>query len=258
MNAQVQPRVLPLILIGALAGAMAGLFGIGGGTIIMPALILWIGMSPHLAAGTSVATIVPTALVGAISYALQGNIDWVVGACLVVGVVGGAQLGSYLLPKIPHRAVVWSFVAFLVCVIISLWLVVPSRDDAVHLSLLSGVMLTVMGFLTGVFSTIVGVGGGIIVVPALMLFFGSNDLVAKGSSLLMMAPGAFTATINNFKRSSVHLRAAVTIAATASLVTPFSSYFATLLNPLLANILFSMYVIVILVQMVIRNTRSAK
>ena len=95
------PRTLPLIFIGIAAGALSGMFGIGGGTIIVPALVLWVGMQQKLAAGTSVAAILPTAIVGAISYGVQGNVDWIAALCLAIGVVVGAQLGSFLLQKLP-------------------------------------------------------------------------------------------------------------------------------------------------------------
>ena len=89
-----RPGLVPLIAIGLAAGLLSGLFGIGGGTIIVPALALWLGMPQRLAAGTSVAAILPAAAVGAISYAVQGNVDWTAALCLAVGIVAGAQLGT--------------------------------------------------------------------------------------------------------------------------------------------------------------------
>lgn len=253
-----RPSFFPLLLIGVAAGVLSGLFGIGGGTIIVPALVLWVGMEQRLAAGTSVAAILPTAVVGAITYAAQGHVDWVAAACLAVGIVAGAQLGSYLLAKLPTAFLRWLFMGFLVVVIVSLWLVVPSRDDQIDLSIFAGVMLVLTGVITGILSGLLGVGGGVVVVPVLMFFFGANDLAAKGSSLVMMIPGSLSGTIGNSRRRNVDLRAAAVIGLAASVCVPFSSLFAAWIDPLIGNILFSVYLTFILGQMLVREIKKRR
>ena len=253
-----RPGLVPLIAIGLAAGLLSGLFGIGGGTIIVPALALWLGMPQKLAAGTSVAAILPTAVVGAISYAVQGNVDWVAALCLAIGIVIGAQLGTYLLARLPVSAIQWAFMVFLVIVIVSLWLVVPQREDQISITWLTGALLVLTGFVTGVLSGVLGVGGGIIVVPVLMFFFGSNDLVAKGSSLVMMIPGSISGTLGNLRRGNVDVRAAVAVGLAACVAVPFSSVLATLLDPFVANVLFSLYIAFITLQMLVRKLRSGR
>lgn len=253
-----RPAALPLMLIGVAGGILSGLFGIGGGTIIVPALALWLMMPQKLSAGTSVAAILPTAIVGATSYALQGNVDWVAGILLAVGIIAGAQLGSHLLTKLPVSAIQWSFLGFLAVVIVGLWLVVPQRDDVINISVLSGSFLILTGFITGILSGILGVGGGVVVVPVLMFFFGASDLVAKGTSLLMMIPGSISATLGNFRRQNVDLRAAAFIGITASLCVPFGSLLAAWVDPFWGNVAFSLYLMFILVQMLVRKLRSGK
>ena len=253
-----RPGLVPLIAIGLAAGLLSGLFGIGGGTIIVPALALWLGMPQKLAAGTSVAAILPTAVVGAISYAVQGNVDWVAALCLAIGIVIGAQLGTYLLARLPVSAIQWAFMAFLVIVIVSLWLVVPQREDQISITWLTGALLVLTGFVTGVLSGVLGVGGGIIVVPVLMFFFGSNDLVAKGSSLVMMIPGSISGTLGNLRRQNIDVRAALAVGIAACVAVPFSSVLATLLDPFVANVLFSLYIAFITLQMLVRKLRSGR
>lgn len=254
------PRInfFPLLLLGLAAGALSGLFGIGGGTIIVPALALWLGMPQKLAAGTSVAAILPTAVVGAITYGVQGHVDWVAAICLAVGIIAGAQLGSYLLQRIPTAALQWGFMGFLLIVIVSLWFVVPQRGDQIDISVLTVVLLVLTGGVTGVLSGLLGVGGGVVVVPALMFFFGANDLAAKGSSLVMMIPGSISGTLGNFRRNNVDLRAAAIVGITASVMVPFSSLFAAWIDPMVGNILFSIYLAFILLQMLIRQLRKKK
>lgn len=251
-----RPGLVPLIVIGLAAGLLSGLFGIGGGTIIVPALALWLGMPQRLAAGTSVAAILPAAAVGAISYAVQGNVDWTAALCLAVGIVAGAQLGTYLLARLPVSALQWAFMVFLLVVIVTLWFVVPQREDEIGINLLSAALLVFTGFVTGVLSGVLGVGGGVIVVPVLMFFFGANDLVAKGSSLVMMIPGSISGTIGNMRRNNVDMRAALAVGIAASVCVPFSSVLATLLDPFIANVLFSLYLAYLVGQMLYKKLRG--
>ena len=258
MSSPARPAAVSLILIGIAGGILSGLFGIGGGTIIVPALALWLGMQQKLSAGTSVAAILPTAVVGATSYALQGNVDWSAAALLAVGIVLGAQLGSHLLHRLPVGAIQWSFMVFLAVVIVSLWFVVPQRDDVMHLGWLSGSLLVVTGFITGILSGILGVGGGVVVVPALMFFFGSSDLVAKGTSLLMMIPGSISATLGNLRRANVDMRAAAYVGLSASVAVPFGTLFAGWIDPFWGNVAFSLYLAFVLFQMLFRKLKSGR
>ena len=251
-----RPAFISLVFIGAAAGLLSGLFGIGGGTIIVPALALWLGMNQRLAAGTSVAAILPTAAVGAISYAAQGNVDWVAAICLAAGIVIGAQVGTYLLARLPIGMIQWFFMVFLLIVIVSLWLVVPQREDQIEITLVTALLLGLTGFVTGVLSGVLGVGGGIIVVPVLMFFFGSNDLTAKGSSLVMMIPGSLSGTIGNLRRQNVDMRAALIVGLSGAVCVPFSSMLAGLLDPLVANVLFSFYLVYLFGQMLYKKLRS--
>lgn len=200
MTEQQRLSLVPLIAIGLVGGLLSGLFGIGGGVVIVPALVLVLVMPQRLAAGTSVAAILPAAVVGAISYAVQGNVDWAAGILLAIGIVVGSQVGSLLLAKLSLGFLQWLFLGFLLVVIVSLWFVVPQRDSEISITVLTGAMLALTGFLTGILSGLIGVGGGIIVVPVLMFFFGANDLVAKGTSLVMMIPGSISGTLANWRR----------------------------------------------------------
>lgn len=258
MNETARPGALPLLLVGVAAGLLSGLFGIGGGTIIVPALVLWLGMQQRLAAGTSVAAILPTAVVGATSYGIQGNVDWIAAACLAVGIVIGAQVGSHLLARVPVSALQWGFLVFLLVVIVSLWFVVPERDDEIGTSALSVSMLIVTGFITGILSGLLGVGGGIVVVPVLMFFFGANDLMAKGSSLVMMIPGSLSGTLGNMKRHNVDLRSAAWVGVAACATVPFGSLFAAAIEPFWGNVLFSLYLVFIFTQMLVRKLQKER
>jgi uncharacterized membrane protein YfcA len=253
------PRfVLTCIGIGLGAGLLSGLFGVGGGTVIVPLLVLLLGFDQRLAAGTSLAAIVPTATVGVISYALTGSVAWIPALILAVGAVGGAQIGTWLLPRVSQVALRWAFVGFLAVVIVSLFLVIPSRDAVLELTWLTGIGLFVLGVITGTLAGLLGVGGGIIVVPALVLVFGASDLIAKGTSLLMMIPTAVSGTIGNIRRHNTDLRAAALIGLAACTTTALGAWIATIVDPLVGNILFAAFLTFIAVQMALRAVRAQR
>lgn len=250
--------VLTCVGIGLVAGLLSGLFGVGGGTVIVPFLVLFLTFNQRLAAGTSLAAIVPTAAVGVISYALHDSVAWIPALLLAAGAVVGAQIGTWMLPRLSLTVLRWAFVGFLVAVIVSLFLVIPSRDAELVLTWLSGIGLVVLGVVTGVLSGLIGVGGGIVVVPALMVLFGTSDLVAKGTSLLMMIPTAVSGTIGNLRRHNVDLMAAAVVGVAACTTTALGAWVATLVDPFVANVLFAAYLVIIAVQLALRAIRGRR
>ncbi|HXH36960.1 MAG TPA: sulfite exporter TauE/SafE family protein [Plantibacter sp.] len=241
-----------LIGIGLIAGFLSGLFGVGGGILIVPAVVFLLGFGQRIAAGTSLAAIVPTSLVGVISYAVNGSVDWVSAILLAIGAIAGAQLGSYLLAKLPKRALQWGFIGFILVVVVSLFLIVPSRAAEIDLSVGTIIGLILLGFLTGVLSGLLGIGGGVVVVPMLILLFGASDLIAKGTSLLMMVPTAISGTIGNVRRGNVDLKAAAIIGVAACTTTALGAIVASIVPPSVGNLLFAAFLIVIAIRMVLQ------
>jgi uncharacterized membrane protein YfcA len=248
--------MLTCVGIGLLAGLMSGLFGVGGGTVIVPLLVLVLGFDQRFAAGTSLAAIVPTATVGVISYAIHGSVAWIPALILAAGAVVGAQIGTWLLPRVSLTVLRWAFVGFLAAVIVSMFLVIPSRDAGLPITVITVIGFIALGVVTGILAGLLGVGGGIIVVPALMILFGASDLIAKGTSLLMMIPTAVSGTIGNVRRHNVDLLAAALIGVAACTTTALGAWIATLIDPFTANILFAIFLVVIAFQMGIRAVRG--
>ncbi|WP_053385042.1 sulfite exporter TauE/SafE family protein [Leucobacter celer] len=258
MTSTPRPSILVLSLLGATTGLLSGLFGIGGGVVLVPMLVMILGFQQRLAAGTSVAAILPAAVVGGIGYAVQGNVDWLAALLLAAGIIFGAQLGSFLLSRVPTGFLRWMFMAFLLGVVISLWFVVPQRDASIDITVLSGILLVFTGLVTGVLSGLLGVGGGVVVVPILMFFFGSSDLVAKGTSLIMLIPGSLSGTIGNARRRNVDLRAAAILGIAASVLSPLGAVIATHIPPFWSNAAFSVLLAFILGQMLFKTLRKKK
>jgi uncharacterized membrane protein YfcA len=249
-------RWVRLVLVGLAAGFLSGLFGVGGGILIVPALMLLVSFDQRTAAGTSLAAIVPMSVVGVISYAAVGSVDAVAAVLLAAGAIVGAQVGSHLLSRLPRRALLWGFIGIVLVVIVSLFLVIPSRDAAIEFTPGSVIGLVVLGLVTGVLSGLLGIGGGVVVVPMIILLFGASDLVAKGTSLLMLIPTALSGTIGNVVRKNVDLPAAAVIGVAACTTTALGAVVAAAISPQLANLLFAVFLAAVAAQLIVKALRS--
>jgi uncharacterized protein len=111
---------LPLIGIGLAAGFFSGLFGVGGGVLIVPLLVTRVSFKPKAAMATSLAAILFTATAAAAAHAQAGDVDWRDAALIGLPAVGGAIAGAWLHQRMEARAAVLGFCAFLVAVAIKL------------------------------------------------------------------------------------------------------------------------------------------
>lgn len=246
-----------LVAIGVVAGVLSGLFGVGGGVIVVPALMAFVGMDQRRASSTSLVAIAPAAVVGALTYGLQGEVDWLAALTLAVGSVAGAPLGARLLRRLPLRVLPWIFVGFIAVVLVSLVVAVPSRGGDVRYGLVEAIVLLGIGLLSGVLSGLVGVGGGVVIVPGLELVLGAGDLLAKGTSLLTMIPTSVSGTIANLRRGSVDLRIGLTVGITAAVVSPFGAVLARAVDPRVGSWLFAAFLVVVAVIVLRRGRRVA-
>lgn len=101
------------IATGSAAGLLAGLFGVGGGVIMVPLQILLLGESIKTAIQTSLGVIVITAISATAGHAARGNVLWVVGLILGGGGLLGVQVSTRFLPRLPDRIVSLAFRSFL-------------------------------------------------------------------------------------------------------------------------------------------------
>ena len=110
-----------LVLIGVVAGLFSALFGVGGGIVIVPLLILAAGYEQRLATGTSLAAIFITALAGVVLYSFEGHVE--VGHAAVVGgpAAVAAVLGASLQQRVPVRTLSYAFAVLLTAV--GVWLI---------------------------------------------------------------------------------------------------------------------------------------
>jgi uncharacterized membrane protein YfcA len=113
--------LLKLAVIGTTAGIFSGLFGVGGGTVIVPLLIFWFSFGERLATGTSLAAIVLIGLLGAIAQGgIYGNVHVVTGLLLAIPAIGGVVMGTAIQQRISQRTVSLLFAGLLIAIAIEL------------------------------------------------------------------------------------------------------------------------------------------
>lgn len=161
---------LPLLAVGMLAGLMAGLFGIGGGLIIVPAMVLFFASggieaidSIKVAIGTSLATNAITAISSIRAHHGRGAVDWDLVKRISPGIVFGAGLGAIVADWLPGGWLAWLFIGFLLYAARDLFRDKPKAHDGLP----SRWVLWTVGTLVGMVSSILGISGGSMNVPFL-------------------------------------------------------------------------------------------
>ncbi|WP_314975226.1 sulfite exporter TauE/SafE family protein [Actinomyces bouchesdurhonensis] len=251
-------RVLLVIATGVGAGFLSGLFGVGGGLVIVPALMAVLGMDQRRASATSLAAIIVTAAVGSGTYALHGEVSWAGAALLALGALVGSQIGVWLLRRLPAPALPWILIGFTLFVIVSQYLHVPTREGAVLLTPASCVLLILVGLCAGILSGLVGVGGGSFIVPGMELAVGAGDLIARGTSLLVMIPTGIAGTVTYLRHRMVDLRVGLIVGASAAATAPVGRLVATLVSPSVGAILFNIFLLSIIASTILKMRRKAR
>lgn len=239
-------------VVGVLAGALSGLFGVGGGILIVPGLVLLLGMGQRLAHGTSLAAILPIAVSGVTAYALEGAVDWPAAGLIVVGASGGAVLGTYALRRLSQVVLRLLFGMFLLLTAVRMMIQVPDAIGRGDLDAGMAVGLVVVGILSGTLAGLLGVGGGIVIVPALVILFSVPDAVAKGTSLAVIIPTALVGTGRNLRHRSALLPVAALVGLFGVGSAFAASKLAVGLDPRISNLLFAGLLVLVAAQLLIR------
>jgi uncharacterized membrane protein YfcA len=202
-----RPDMRIVALVGLAAGALGGLFGVGGGLIIVPGLVLVAKLERRLAHGTSLAATLPIALASLSTYVVNGNVDWAVAPLMAIGTVTGAIVGTKLLTILPKRTITIVFIVTVLATAVRLFLATETtgRDN---LTAWSGVLLVIIGLATGTLSGLLGIGGGVVMVPAMVVLFGMVPVIAKGTSVAVIVPTSIMGTIRNRANANVDLKVA--------------------------------------------------
>ena len=114
--------IIPYILLGLAAGILGGAFGIGGGALMVPTMIIFMKVDPHVAIGTSLAVIIPIAASGAWRHFTLSNVDLHIVLPAAIGGIAGAIIGATIIEGIPPIYAKRGLAIFLIYVSIRLWL----------------------------------------------------------------------------------------------------------------------------------------
>jgi uncharacterized protein len=247
-------HLVPAAVVGLAAGGLSGLFGVGGGILIVPGLVLLLQMPQRRAHATSLAAIIPIAVAGAAGYAAGGAVDWLAAGLLTIGGAIGALLGTRALGRIPERALRIIFAVFLLTAAGALPFEVSASRAEPSIEVVSGILLVLLGMLAGAMAGLLGVGGGIVMVPGLVLLTSVPQEVAKGTSLAVIIPTALVGTVRNARRGDVDVPVALAVGLSGVVSSFLASLLALRLDPVLSAVLFG----VLLVAMAIRLLLAAR
>lgn len=198
------------IFFGCLVGFALGLTGGGGGVFAVPLLVYGLAVAPREAVGISLASVGGTALSGVIPRLVRGEVELRTGLLFAVAGMVGAPIGSYLSGFVPENILLAMFGFLMLVVAWRMWeksrnptkvtgvcategdstkeRSACQRDEDGKLRLTSRCarLLVVVGLMTGILSGMFGVGGGFVIVPALVLFSGMEIHKAVGTSLMVI------------------------------------------------------------------------
>ncbi len=239
-DAPPRPPRARVLAVGVLAGGAAGLFGVGGGIVIVPALVVVVAFAQRRAHATSLAAIVVISLSGAVGYAVAGEISWPIAAAMSAGGLVGAPVGTHLLQRLPQHVLQLGFAGLLL--VTAVRIAIGGGGDGellTDIGVLGFIAFVALGFAGGVVAGLMGVGGGIITVPALTILAGLPLVVAKGTSLAVIVPTALVGTLRNGRSGEVDLGAAGLVAG-GGIITAFAASQVSLdLDPQISSVSFA-------------------
>jgi len=247
------------LLVGIAAGLAGGLFGVGGGIVLVPLLTGVLRLSQHQAHGTSLAAIGATALASLFVYGAHGNVAWSTAA-----LVGGASMltaryGARWAARTSTRDLRRAFAIFLVLVALRLlWKAPAATGSPFH-----GVALAVgfdllLGATVGVLAGFMGVGGGILAVPAFALVLGMSQAAAQGTSLAVILVTAPAGAFEHHRHGNVALRLVPWLALGAAAGGPAAAWLAQWLPQAVLARAFAVFLLANVVHLWARSGSGGK
>ena len=258
--------VLALAAAGAFAGVLAGLLGVGGGIIIVPVMLEFFAFTSvdpavrmHLAVGTSLATIIATSLSSIRSHSRRGSVDWALWRLFGPSVALGVVIGTFIASQAPGRVLALTFavVAVIAAAYLTFFPDGPARGQRRPLWPVVGGC----GAVIGAVSTMIGIGGGTMTVPVLVLF-GAEIRRAIGTSaavgliiavigcLGFIAAGFGRSDLPPFSLGYVNLIGFAAIVPMTVLMAPVGAWLAHRLPPTLVKRFFAAFLVVAAIRLV--------
>lgn len=213
---------LLLFVVGAVAGVMAGMFGIGGGAIIVPALVIFLGFTQTAANGTSLAALVlPVGVFACLEYYRQGKLHLAPAFSVAGGLAIGSWFGAGIALDLPREALSLSYAFFLIYMgwrylapiqWYKSWhgVPMPAVRETTETPMTSQRTLLIsfaIGLFAGVFAGMFGIGGGVVIVAALMGILAFDQKLATGTSLgALLLPVGLPAAFRYYQAGDLNIQ----------------------------------------------------
>lgn len=252
--------IIYYLLLGLSTGVASGLLGIGGGILIVPILSGFLGVPMRCAVAISIVSVLGIATTGVVSELVaRTEIPWLVAAILAVGAQGGVWIGSKVGPKLPERALRYAFVMVILLTAAKLAQLVPIGPSSGHFpvdaigSWLLWVLL--LGVFAGFLSVLLGIGGGIVVVPGLVFILdGIIFRAIQTASLAMIIPTALTGTVVHARQGNVLWRSVVLIVLPGFVGTIIGVVVANITpNEYLRDVIFPIFLCIVAVRLALKH-----
>jgi hypothetical protein len=233
-------------------GLSLGLIGGGGSIITVPVLVYVIGVEPHEAIGMSLAVVGVTSAIGAALHHRQGTVKLRIGAIFGASGILGAYFGSRLTYLLSPASLLLSFAA-LMLVISAVMLAKKRRDEAIPHRSPNIIKAMLAGLMVGLLTGFLGVGGGFLVVPALVLFGGLSMKEAIGTSLIVISINCAAGLAGHLSYGAFDLRLTMLVTALAAIGTLIGTALSHKTSPMRLKTGFALFVIAVAVFLVAKN-----
>ncbi|MDP8298741.1 MAG: sulfite exporter TauE/SafE family protein [Candidatus Tantalella remota] len=246
-----------LLILGFVAGLASAFLGVGGGVVIVPSLVLILDHDIKKTLGTSLTTITFAALAGGlIHYAINSaNVRFDIAGVIFLGAIVGSCAGAAITKRVSSRSLGYMF-AVLLLVVGLRQAGVFSFGDGMGVDLLSYPSLLVLGCIAGICSALFGIGGGVVVVPALNLFWGIPIHEAIATSLAVIVPTAAVGAVFHARYGHIMWKAVRFLVPAALAGAVLGALLSNITEPGLLKIIFSIYLFFCAVKLFLKKNKE--
>jgi uncharacterized membrane protein YfcA len=247
-------RRLTVAGIGLAAGLVGGLFGVGGGVVLVPGMALLLGVGQHRAHATSLAAMLLIAPAAAVGFALGGEIDVAAAVGLAAGALPGAVAGAAVMRHVSEARLRQGFAVVLLLVAVRVALPGGAVSAVAELEgAPAAAVLVAIGLAVGLLSALMGVGGGLLLVPALVLLLGFTQHAAEGTSLLVIVPTVLVGAWRHSRHGYTDWRVGLALGVAGVVSGLAGAQLALALPEEVLQPLFAAFVVVVAVRLLLKS-----
>jgi uncharacterized membrane protein YfcA len=190
-----------------------------------------------------------------VGFIFHDSIDVVYGLFLGLGSIFGALIGTKLLGSISNTWLTRIFIVILLLTAARLFIDIPVKSQELSLSPVTAIVLVLIGALIGAIAGVLGIGGGLVLVPILIIFFGAAAPVAKGTSLLVTLIAGTAGTWRNYQNANIDIPVAVKIGLAGVPTALIGSQLAMVMSDRVSSVFFALLLLAS-AAMLLRSVRT--